>query len=205
VLLPPTRYNLRMAMRDARVDAYISRANAFAKPILKKIRAAVHKGHPRVTETIKWGVPAYVDDRGILCMTPAFKQHCAWVFWTGRKPSSVDAKALRRMTSASELPPAGTLVAAVKEAAHGEKPTAKRAAVKKSPRPVRVPAYFTAALKKHPKALAVFTAFPPSHKREYVDWIDSARTDETRTRRMATALDWIASGKSRNWKYERTR
>src|SRR5207253_5632857 len=196
-------YNPTMPIRDPRVDAYIVKSNAFAKPILKKIRAAVHKAHPRVTETIKWGVPAYLDERGILCMTPAFKQHCAWVFWSGRKPSNIDAKALRRITSASELPLAREMVAAVKEAAAASRPAAKKAAPRRSPRPVRVPAYFTAALKKKPQALAAFTAFPPSHKREYVEWIDSARTDETRQRRIATAMEWIASGKSRNWKYER--
>jgi len=188
---------------DPRVDAYIAKSADFAKPILKRIRAAVHKGQPRVTETIKWGVPAYVDDRGILCMTPAFKQHCAWVFWSGRKPSTIDATSLRRIASASDLPSQRDMVAAVKEAASGARPAAKKAAPRRSPRPVRVPAYFTAALKKKPQALAAFTAFPPSHKREYIEWIDSARTDETRQRRIATAMEWIASGKSRNWKYER--
>jgi len=188
---------------DPRVDAYIAKSADFAKPILKRIRAAVHKGQPRVTETIKWGVPAYVDDRGILCMTPAFKQHCAWVFWSGRKPSTIDATSRRRIASASDLPSQRDMVAAVKEAASGARPAAKKAAPRRSPRPVRVPAYFTAALKKKPQALAAFTAFPPSHKREYVEWIDSARTDETRQRRIATAMEWIASGKSRNWKYER--
>src|SRR5262245_64315526 len=89
--------------KDPRVDAYIAKANDFAKPILKQIRAALHKGHPAVSETIKWGVPAYVDERGILCMTPAFKQHCAWVFWTGRKPATVDATQLRRITSIKDL------------------------------------------------------------------------------------------------------
>jgi hypothetical protein len=67
---------------DPRVDAYLAKPNDFAKPVLKQIRAAVHKGHSAVGETIKWGVPAYVDERGIFCMTAAFKQHCAWVFWT---------------------------------------------------------------------------------------------------------------------------
>jgi uncharacterized protein YdeI (YjbR/CyaY-like superfamily) len=192
-----------MPKKDPRVDAYIAKSADFAKPILTKIRAAVHKTHPRVTETIKWSVPAYVDDRGILCMTAAFKQHCAWVFWTGRKPARIDAKALRRITSVKELPAARDMVAAVKEAASSDKSAARKAATKKPSLPVRIPAYFTAALKKNPGALAAFAAFPPSHKREYVEWIDSAKTDETRTRRMATALEWIASGKSRNWKYQR--
>ena len=111
----------KLPSKDPRVDAYIAKANDFAKPILKKIRTAVHKGHRGVTETIKWGVPAYVDDRGILCLTPAFKKHCAWVFWSGRKPSSVDAQDFRRIVSAKELPASAELTAIVKEAATAER------------------------------------------------------------------------------------
>ena len=188
--------------KDLRVDAYIARANDFAKPILKQIRAAVHKGHPAVSETIKWGVPAYVDERGILCMTPAFKQHCGWIFWTGRKPTSVDANSFRKITSVKDLPSPREMAAIVKEAATRSQ-TPKKKTARRDARPVMVPAYFTGALRKNAKARAVFDEFPPSHKREYVDWIDSAKTDETRQRRIATALEWIASGKSRNWKYER--
>ena len=193
-----------MVPKDPRIDAYIAKSADFAKPILKNIRAAVHKAVPGVTETIKWGVPAYVDDRGILCMTPAFKRHCAWVFWTGRKPAGIEVKALRRITSVDALPGSRALVAAVKEAATprgaGSK---KKTAARRTARPVQVPAYFMSALRKNKDALAAFTAFPSSHKREYVEWIDSAKTAETRQRRLATALEWIASGKSRNWKYER--
>jgi uncharacterized protein YdeI (YjbR/CyaY-like superfamily) len=190
--------------KDPRVDAYIARSADFAKPILKNIRAAVHKACLGITETIKWGVPAYVDDRGILCMTAAFKRHCGWVFWTGRKPAGVDAKALRRITAVDELPGSRQLVTLVKEAARGGgAATKKKTAPKRAaPRPVKVPAYFMTALKTDRKAFAAFEAFPPSHKREYVDWIESAKTDQTRQRRIATALEWIASGKSRNWKYQ---
>jgi uncharacterized protein YdeI (YjbR/CyaY-like superfamily) len=188
--------------KDPRVDAYIAKANDFAKPILKQIRAALHRGHPAVSETIKWGVPAYIDERGILCMTPAFKQHCAWVFWTGRKPATVDAAQLRRITSVKDLPSPRELVAVVKGAATRQAPS-KTKTVKRAAAPVKVPAYFLAALRRNPKAREAFDAFPRSHKREYVDWIDSAKTDETRQRRLTTALEWIASGKSRNWKYER--
>lgn len=192
-----------MPTKDPRVDAYIAKANDFAKPVLKQIRAALHRGHPAVRETIKWGVPAYVDDQGILCMTAAFKHHCAWVFWTGRKPLRVDAKSLRRITSVKELPAQRALVALVKEAAARAKAAPREPASKRKPRPVKVPAYFAAELRKNSKAHTAFTAFPPSHRREYVDWVESAKTDETRQRRLATAIQWISSGKSRNWKYER--
>ena len=188
--------------KDARVDAYIANANDFAKPILKQIRSAVHKGHSAVSETIKWGVPAYVDERGIFCMTPAFKQHCAWVFWTGRKPATVDAKQFRKITSVDDLPSPRELVGIVKQAATSA-PTPKEKTTTRAAKPVTVPTYFRAALGTNAKARAAFDAFPPSHKREYVDWIASAKTDETRRRRITTALEWIAAGKSRNWKYER--
>ena len=191
-----------MPTKDPRVDAYISKANEFARPILTKIRSAVHRGHRGVTETIKWGVPAYVDDRGIVCLTAAFKQHCAWVFWAGRKPSSVDANKMRRITSVQDLPAQATMVTAVEEAASRDKP-ARTTAVRKPSRPVRVPAYFAAELRKSSKARAAFAAFPPSHRREYVDWVDSAKTAETRRRRLATAMAWISAGKPRNWKYAR--
>jgi len=136
-------------------------------------------------------------------MTAAFKRHCGWVFWTGRKPARVDAVALRRITSVDELPGPRALVALVKEAAAREKGAAPKTAPKRATaRPVSVPAYLMTALRKNRKALTAFEAFPPSHKREYVDWIDSAKTDETRQRRLATALEWIASGRSRNWKYQ---
>ena len=105
--------------KDARVDAYIAKSADFAKPILKQLRGAVHKAVPRVNETIKWNVPCYEDERGILCLTPAFKRHCAWVFWTGRKPASVDVKALRRIEDADDLPSPRLLVTAVKQAAAG--------------------------------------------------------------------------------------
>src|SRR5690348_8569424 len=111
-----------MPTKDRRVDAYIAKASDFARPILKKIRTAVHAGHPGVSETIKWGVPAYVDEQGIVCMTAAFKRHCAWVFWSGRKPTTIDPIAVRRLTSVSDLPPARQMAAAVKEVTRREKP-----------------------------------------------------------------------------------
>ena len=66
---------------------------------------------------------------------------------------------------------------------------------------VVVPDYFQAALKKNKKALATFEKFSPSHKREYVEWIVEAKREETRAKRLKTAIEWIAMGKPRNWKY----
>ncbi len=68
-----------MGSRDPRVDAYIAKSAPFAKPILTRIRKAVHKGCPDVQETMKWSVPHF-DYKGMLCGMAAFKQHCTLAF-----------------------------------------------------------------------------------------------------------------------------
>ena len=69
-----------MPKKDPRVDAYIDRSAAFAKPILKGLRKAIHAGCPDVVETIKWSGPCF-EHHGLLCMMAAFKQYCSLGFW----------------------------------------------------------------------------------------------------------------------------
>ena len=52
------------------------------------------------------------------------------------------------------------------------------------------------------RRLAAFDAFAPSHKREYIEWITEAKREETRAKRLAQAVEWMAEGKRRHWKYE---
>ena len=47
------------------------------------------------------------------------------------------------------------------------------------------------------------TKCPPGHKREYCNWIAEAKREETRTARVKQAVEWIAEGRQRNWKYMR--
>jgi len=58
-----------------------------------------------------------------------------------------------------------------------------------------------AALKKNKAALKTFEAFSPSNKKDYIEWIVDAKTEATRTKRLETAVEWMAEGKIRNWKY----
>ena len=196
---------------DKRVDAYIAKSADFAKPILEYIRAVVHEGCPEAEETIKWGFPHFMY-KGILCSMAAFKQHCALHFWRG--DSVIEAKDNKsdeamgqfgRIASVKDLPPKRVLLTYVKKAAEnkdsGVKPAKPRPAPAK--KELVIPDFLSAALKKNKKAQAAFEAFSYSHRKEYVEWITEAKTDETRQRRLATALEWLAEGKSRNWKYER--
>ncbi len=203
-----------MATKDPRVDAYIANAAEFARPILEHIRALVHRACPEVQETMKWSFPHF-EYRGILCSMAAFKRHCAFGFWKAsmmKDPDGILASAgaeamghLGRIANLADLPPDRVMIRYVREAAklndQGVKvPRAKPAAKK----PVTVPADLSVALKKNKRARETFERLAPSHRREYVEWITEAKKDATRARRLATAIEWLAEGKTRNWKYERS-
>jgi uncharacterized protein YdeI (YjbR/CyaY-like superfamily) len=197
-----------MGSKDKRVDAYIDKSAEFARPILRELRDIVHEACPEAEETIKWGFPHF-DYKGMLCSMAAFKQHCAFGFWKSelvlRDNKSPDAMGqFGRLTSVKDLPTRRVLIGYIKKAQ--ELNDAGIKAARPKPRAEKkelvVPEYFTAALKKNKKALATFEGFPYSHKKEYVQWVTEAKTDETRQRRLATSVEWLAEGKSRNWKYE---
>ena len=110
-----------------------------------------------------------------------------------------------KVTSVKDLPPRGKLVGYVKLAAKaiadGERTKAwSRPKVAKAE--AEVPEALAAALKKNKAAAKKFEAMTPGCRREYCQWIAEAKREETREKRVATAVEWIAEGKSRNWKYE---
>ena len=196
-----------MPKTDKRVDAYVANAAEFAKPILERLRAVVHEGCPDCEETLKWGHPSFMHN-GILCGMIAFKERCALHFWksailspNGENDPEWQAL-LYQMKKVSDIPPKKTLLPLIKTAmelnATGVKlPKSAPKAKKELP----MPDVFMAAIKKNKKALAAFDKFSPSHTREYIEWITDAKAEATRDRRIAQAVDWMAEGKPRNWKY----
>lgn len=202
-----------MGKKDPRVDAYIDKAADFAKPILTHLRDVVHAGCPDVEETIKWGFPHF-DYKGVLCSMAAFKSHCAFGFWKGsllaeKHPGLAAAEdpamgQLGRITGLSDLPDDETLLLYVREAAALNDQGVKTPRSKpRTDKTVEVPDDLQEALQANPQAQATFEAFSPSHKREYVEWLTEAKSEETRKRRLDTAVEWIAEGKERHWKYAR--
>jgi uncharacterized protein YdeI (YjbR/CyaY-like superfamily) len=200
------------------VDAYIDKAQLFAQPILNHLRALIHKACPEVVEEIKWGRPFFLHRGTILCNLSAFKEHCSFGFWGAEIGKLLHRDgvlkeggmgSLGRITSVKELPPDKQLLdylrqaAAFIESGHGQTWVAVRRRVVKAPKPaLEVPPEFTAALRRDRKATAAYAAFSPSCQREYVAWIAGAKRPETRDRRIAQAVEWIAQGKQRNWKYQ---
>jgi uncharacterized protein YdeI (YjbR/CyaY-like superfamily) len=198
-----------MGTRDARVDAYIEKSADFARPILAHLRGAVHEACPDVDEAMKWSFPHFLY-KGMLCSMAAFKEHCAFGFWKGAlivgKGEGEGEQAMGqfgRITRLSDLPSKAVLRGYIKEAIRLNEAGVKAPsrAKPKTPRELVVPDDLASALRGNPRARANFDNFSISHKREYVDWITEAKTQATRTRRLETAIEWMAKGKSRNWKY----
>ena len=194
--------------QDPRIDAYIERAAPFAQPILRHVRAAVREACPQVEETIKWGMPTFVHAGGILCGMAAFKQHASFGYWkhalvVGEGEQRDGMGSYGKMTSVDDLPAKKTLLAHIRKAMKLNEDGVKSRARKAAPKPPpETPADLAAALEKNKPAQAAFDAFPPGCKREYIDWIVEAKREETRAKRLAQAVEWIAEGKRRNWKYE---
>ena len=201
--------------RDPRVDAYIAKAKPFARPILERIRAAVHAADANVEEAIKWGAPAFMWKGRILLIVAAFKAHVAINFWRGKEldfaPLKIAAEPgeamgqLGKISGEGDLPSGKALEALVRQAIALEETVPGNSAPAKKKPAVRVPALpapFAAALAANPAAKTNFDGFPPSARRDYIEWIAEAKRETTRDRRIATAVEWLAEGKRRNWKYE---
>jgi len=198
-----------MVTTDSRIDAYIERAAPFARPILEQLRSAVHTGCPGCTETIKWGMPFFLHGDGILGHMAAFKQHCAFGLWKGRgaaeRDRSDDAMGqFGRIVTLADLPPKRELVQIVRQAAaliDASTPTPRAPKGENTRAPPEVPAELLAAFKRDAAIRRTFAEFSPTHRREYIEWIDEAKRAETRARRVAHALEWLAEGKTRYWKH----
>lgn len=199
-----------MGKKDARVDAYIAKSASFARPILKHVRQLVHATCPEVEETIKWRMPHFIE-KEILCGMAGFKQHCAIWFWkadlifdgnTRRREKSMGD--FGRITSLNDLPSDRVLAGYIKKASNLNK-----LGVKKAPRAEKkrselvVPDDLRIALRKNKAAQKTYDSFSYSNKKEYVVWITGAKREETRERRLRTALEWMAEGKAQNWKHAR--
>jgi uncharacterized protein YdeI (YjbR/CyaY-like superfamily) len=199
-----------MSSQDPRVDDYIARAAPFAQPLLAHWRAVVHAACPQVQEAIKWGMPFFMHGDRMLAHMAAFKVHCAFDIHAGKIGKERERKqeamgSFGRVTTLADLPPKKELTRLLKAGAaaidRGERRPRPRKAEPKPP-PV-MPPDLAEALAARADAKRHFDAFSPSHQREYIEWINSAKQPQTRARRLAATVEQSAEGKSQNWRYER--
>jgi uncharacterized protein YdeI (YjbR/CyaY-like superfamily) len=198
-----------MPKTDPRVDAYIKKAKPFAQPILTHLRKVVHGAVPEVEETMKWSAPHF-DYKGMFCGIAAFKEHVGFGFWKAALlkehlpgPGGLSAAGqFGKIASLKDLPSDSELTKLLKIAKKLNDEEVKAPTMRKGPRPeLKAPADLLAALAKNKKAKATFENFSPSQRREYIAWVIEAKQAATRGSRIKTAVEWMAEGKIRNWKY----
>ncbi|WP_312991528.1 YdeI/OmpD-associated family protein [Chryseobacterium flavum] len=202
-----------MEKHSIKVDEYIEKSPDFAKPILNYLRETIHEVCPDAEEAIKWQFPTFMYKGKILCSITSFKQYCSLGFWLHQEMSTLKELettaekssmfSLGKITKMEDLPSRPQLKKAIREAMEltDMGVTMKRAAPSKTE--TVVPDYFKEILTQNKKALEIFEKSSPSFRKEYVNWITEAKTEATRNKRIEQALEWIAEGKGRNWKYER--
>ena len=198
---------------DPRIDEQIAKAPDYAKPILEHLRQLVHKAVPDVQEDVKWSRPFFTLNGKNLCFMAAFKRYCGFGFWSPTMPAYLESQGMPKVEGAGNL----GQIASVKDlpkdlpkyvtyAAElirtGDAGSAMEGRTRKGTRPqLDMPQGFSAALGKATVAKAFFDALPPSCKREYVEWIASAKRDDTRDRRIAQAVALLGEERRFNDKY----
>jgi uncharacterized protein YdeI (YjbR/CyaY-like superfamily) len=198
--------------KDKRIDKYIADAQPFAQPILKHIREVVHKACPDIQETMKWSFPHFDYKGMMLCSMAGFKQHCVFMFWKQsimKDPHKIfgarDAEGgLGRIKSIKDMPSDKILIEYIKQAMklNDAGVTLPKKETKSSEKKeLVVPDYLKKALAKNAKAKKTFENFSPSNRKEYITWLTEAKSEETRNSRLRLAIEWMAEGKIRNWKY----
>jgi uncharacterized protein YdeI (YjbR/CyaY-like superfamily) len=205
-----------MPSTDKRIDAYIEKSADFARPVLNHLRKLVHLANPDISETIKWSFASF-DYKGPLCTMAAFKEHCVFGFWKAKllkdphgylgERANQGGEAmgnLGRITSLSDLPPDEVIIDFIRQASKLNDEGIKLPTAEKKVRgELVIPPYFAERLEANLAARDIFEKFSTTNKREYIDWFTEAKTEETRQKRLDQAMEWIAEGKIRNWKYVR--
>ncbi|WP_336702030.1 YdeI/OmpD-associated family protein [Chryseobacterium indologenes] len=202
-----------MEKYSPKIDAYIEKSQDFAKPILHYIREIVHECCPDAEETMKWSFPHFIYKGKNLCAMASFKQHCTFGFWLEKEMKTMQEItqdieknsmfSLGKITQVGDLPSKSQLKKAITEAMEltDMGVTMKKAAPSKTE--MEIPDYFQSALNAQPKAKDFFEKASPSFRKEYIAWVSEAKTEATRNKRLEQSLEWIAEGKSRNWKYQK--
>jgi uncharacterized protein YdeI (YjbR/CyaY-like superfamily) len=202
-----------MTHRSAKIDAYIDNAAEFARPVLNHLRELVHNTCPDVEEGWKWSFPHFMYQGAILCSMAAFKQHCSFGFWKSSlmpDPDHIFAEEERdgmghlgKIYSLKDLPKDAILKKYIKAAMQLNEEGIK---VQKKPKAekaeLETPDDLLQALKANKAAKLTYDAFSYSNKKDYVEWITEAKTEATRTKRLIQAIEWMAEGKTRHWKYQ---
>ncbi|MGY3266917.1 YdeI/OmpD-associated family protein [Lysobacter sp. HA35] len=195
-----------MTTRDPRVDTYIENAAPFARPLLERLRRDMHAACAELDESIRWARPVFMHKGRLIAGMAAFKQHASFGYWRGGEvvgePRNDGMGQFGQLRSLDDLPSSADIAEQVRRAIALVETDVPKPTRARTPRPaLEMPDVMRDALDAHPVARRHFDAFSPSQRRDYIEWIVEAKRDDTRARRLAQAIEWLAEGKPRHWKH----
>ncbi|CAN5379879.1 hypothetical protein BH10BAC1_BH10BAC1_13250 [soil metagenome] len=187
------------------IDEGIASAEPFAQAICKKLRSIIFKAEPGIIEDWKWG-PNYYKD-GMVCGFWYFKKHCSIVFYQGallkdkkkvlqQNPGNLHNRHIK-YTDVKQIDEKLLIEYITEAVINNEKGLMIKEAKDKT---VLIPPDFKKLLAKN-KALKNFEAMSYSKRKDYVLWIEGAKQDATRTKRMDQALTKIKENLGMNDHY----
>lgn len=191
------------------IDEYIVNAPDYAQPILNKLRALILVSSDKIVEDWKWGAPNF-GHKGMVCWLAAFKNHVGINFLKGSliedkfglfHEDEFEEKGNRMIRFTPETKIEAEKI--IDYILQGIELNEKGIKVPIKKKELVIPDYINSLLDNNPKAKETFVNFPPSHKMEYVEWIEEAKREATKEKRMATMIEWLEEGKDRNWKYKK--
>jgi uncharacterized protein YdeI (YjbR/CyaY-like superfamily) len=202
-------------MKNQEFDHYIEQSAEFAQPILTKLRQLIHSSSPKIEEQMKWSFPNFIYKKSILCSLAAHKQHCTFGFWLGSIMDDPEGILQRigqtgmgqfgKIKTLNDLPSDDIIILYLQNAMDlidkGVK--LKKETTIADKKTLEIPDLLKEALNQNGKAQSTFDMFSYSNKKEYIEWINGAKTDATRKARTNSTIELLVEGKTKNWKYER--
>jgi uncharacterized protein YdeI (YjbR/CyaY-like superfamily) len=175
------------------IDKGISELEPFAQVICKHLRKLILSADPELIEDWKWGPNYYLN--GMVCGYWGFKKHVSFVFFQGsmlknkkkillENPGNVHNRHIK-FTDISQIDD-DLILEYLFEAIDNNRKGLKILETKD--KTIDVPVDVTKQLKKA-KVLTYFESLAFSHRKEYIQWIESAKKEETRTKRIHQAIE----------------
>lgn len=194
------------------IDEYIERTEGtFAHPILTRVHEIIMETAPNIEKAIKWGAPSY-EFNGLMMSTLKFKSFAAVWFHKGAffddpknllQASSDDTKYMRKyiLHSIDELDEDG-LKGLIREAIKYQESDSELKVPEKSEKEKLFSDLLEEALSKDSKAKANFENFTDYKKQEFIEYIETAKRDATKQRRLKKSMGLIRQGVGLNDMYK---
>ena len=191
----------------ALIDEGIEKLEPFAQVICKRLRKLILSSDPELIEDWKWGPNYYLN--GMVCGYWGFKKHVSFVFFQGsllkdkkkillENPGNVHNRHIK-FTDVKQIDDK-VILEYLFEAIDNNRKGLKLIVTKD--KTIVTPDDVTKQFKKA-KILNYFDSLAFSHRKEYVQWIESAKKEETRTKRIEQAIEKLTSKQMMHDKYKK--